>query len=276
MGLSRGERLRVAKRVARRLTRAQDRQTGFDFWRVAHHAAAPGPGSVSISGQTIHYVDGQQLGWLFEEIFVNHAYAFDTAVGQPLVIDAGANIGLATLFFKRQHPNARVIAFEPNPSTFELLERNVGDLPGVTLVNAALAEGRGTLQLHQQAAGDIGASRFEDYRLIWHDKGTLTTVEVPTVPLSEYLHESVAFLKVDIEGSEGVALGEARGHLDQVAQIRMEYHQFPGQRLQDMLTLLDEAGFDYAIEAWKPDGTAAHVATCIIRAWHPAKDQGNA
>jgi len=48
--------------------------------------------------------------------------------GSPsLIIDAGANIGLFSLWVARHAPLAQVLAFEPAPATFELLERNLAD-----------------------------------------------------------------------------------------------------------------------------------------------------
>jgi tRNA1(Val) A37 N6-methylase TrmN6 len=41
------------------------------------------------------------------------------------VFDCGANIGFATIFFKWLFPKARIYAFEPDPATYALLEKNV-------------------------------------------------------------------------------------------------------------------------------------------------------
>lgn len=74
-------------------------------------------------------------------MFVEQEYAFEPATPTPRIIDAGANIGMATLFFKTMWPEASVDAFEPSPASFRLLERNVTDnrLTNVRLHAAALA-----------------------------------------------------------------------------------------------------------------------------------------
>ena len=36
----------------------------------------------------------------------------------PLILDVGANLGSSVAFYRRLFPNARVIAFEPDPETF--------------------------------------------------------------------------------------------------------------------------------------------------------------
>jgi FkbM family methyltransferase len=258
---------RVVRRTARYA--ARDREVAYGSLKIAlaRHRRGGGPGSITLLGRRVHYADVHQLAWLYEEIFVNRAYDFTSHADRPLIIDAGANIGLATLFFKRKCPSARILAFEANPGTCSLLERNVAGLGGVTVVGAALAEGHGTLDLHLTTAGDIGASLHRDYRLIWHDEEAVTTVRVPTVPLSDYLGEPVELLKLDVEGSEGVVLREAGPSLRNVSRIRMEFHRFPGQQLQPTLDLLEHSGFDYAIGEWEPDPTATGVATCVISGW---------
>lgn len=59
---------------------------------------------------------------------------------RPRIIDAGANIGLTTLFFKSVFPDAQIIALEPEPSNFQMLERTLelNNLADVTPVRNAL------------------------------------------------------------------------------------------------------------------------------------------
>ena len=45
----------------------------------------------------------------------------------PVVLDVGANIGFTALTMSRLRPSARILAFEPSPSTFEFLKRNVNN-----------------------------------------------------------------------------------------------------------------------------------------------------
>src|SRR5438876_9714131 len=98
------------------------------------------PLQITFAGRPMQVADADSFLGAYKEIFFDRVYAFPSATPRPLIIDGGANIGLATLFFKRIYPQSRVIAFEADPSIFELLEQNVGSfhLPNVQLVNAAL------------------------------------------------------------------------------------------------------------------------------------------
>ena len=61
---------------------------------------------------------------LFREIFIKRCYAVNTEHAVPYVLDCGANVGMMSLFVKREYPNAEVIAFEPHPETYEYLQQN--------------------------------------------------------------------------------------------------------------------------------------------------------
>ncbi|CAI7783036.1 unnamed protein product [Closterium sp. NIES-53] len=54
------------------------------------------------------------------------------------ILDAGANIGLASLIFALRFPGALIVAVEPARDNFALLQRNVKHLPRILPVNAAL------------------------------------------------------------------------------------------------------------------------------------------
>ena len=48
-----------------------------------------------------------------------------TATSTPRILDCGANVGLASLFFRRLYPQARITAFEADPALFAILEANL-------------------------------------------------------------------------------------------------------------------------------------------------------
>jgi FkbM family methyltransferase len=57
---------------------------------------------------------------------------------RPLIIDAGAHIGISAAFFALMFPTALVVAIEPEESNFELLSNNTKGL-NVRCIKAALA-----------------------------------------------------------------------------------------------------------------------------------------
>jgi FkbM family methyltransferase len=127
--------------------------------------------------------------------------ARELAAGSATFIDAGANIGFCSLILSIYNPGLNVIAFEPNPKNFRLLEQNVelNGLP-VRCEPIALSDRTGTLSLYVSAS-DMSASlesSFEDH---------LGAVPVTATTLDSYLEakdiRKPVIIKVDVEGHEG-------------------------------------------------------------------------
>lgn len=199
-------------------------------------------GQTRLFGRPVHYSDS--LGFLHSvrEIFADEVYRFDARTDAPRIVDAGANIGLSVLYFKRAYPNASITAFEPDPAIFELLERNVGDLPSVELRREAAWVEDTTLTFYSE--GSLAGSSEVDFL------GTQRKVEVKATRLKDELRRApVDFLKIDIEGAENAVLFDIADELETVDHLFFEYHSTPGrpQRLGEMLSLAGLHGFRYAI-----------------------------
>lgn len=183
------------------------------------------------------------LNYNFKEIFERKIYDFDCANDSPLLIDAGANIGLATLYWKSKFPNSRIVAFEPSTKVFELLSRNVSvnKLTQVQCVNMALSDTEGDMQF----TTDEGVSGS---LVVKKNLSSLYTVR--TTKLSNYISETVELLKLDIEGAELQVMEEIASRLHLVKRLFVEYHSFvhKEQDLSRLLQTLESAGFRYYIE----------------------------
>ena len=155
------------------------------------------------------------------------------------ILDVGAHIGAFTLRAKHHWPEARVVAVEPDPDSAALLRRNVGELPGVEILEAALV-GRGDLpQVRLRQAGrfnadhNAAASSVEEVNAPLAERYPAATTVVPAVGIVELLERrgkpEIDLLKLDCEGAEAEileALAEA-GYLSRVGWIRGEWHHFP-------------------------------------------------
>ncbi len=206
---------------------------------------APGgqPGCLDLDGYRVWYDNPLALYMEYKHIFVWGIYDFRPAGPRPLVVDCGSHIGLSVLRFKRLAPDCRIIALEPDPRALELLRRNIEEnrLTDVQVVPAALAGTRGSRPFVPDGA-DGGTLVDEGYAPGWADR-------VPTTVLSDYLTEPVELLKMNIEGAECEVLHEAVDRLHLVSQLAVEYHAFPerGQKLHEILELLDACGFRYLV-----------------------------
>lgn len=148
-----------------------------------------------------------------------------------LCVDLGANVGKITgILLDHGH---RVIAFEPDPATFEVLSQNIGARTGVTLVQAAAGTADGTARLMrvkewdpETLSGSEGSSLVETSGRKAED-----AVDVRVVDLAAYLRdidEDIALLKMDIEGGEWDLIPhlDREGSFDRIDHVLVETHEW--------------------------------------------------
>jgi FkbM family methyltransferase len=213
--------------------------------RVSDRTARFTPGEIELGRYTVRYSDLLTLCPQWHDIFVAKSLAFETTSAAPRILDCGANIGLASLFFKRRYPAARITAFEADPSIAALLEQNLrmnaaGD---VEVIAAAVWTVDGEVTFRPDGA-DSGA--------VASLAGAPDTqaVRVPAVRLADRLsREPIDLLKLDIEGAEMAVLADCAGALQNVSALLLEVHEFdPRQRrCPELLQLLGRCGFTYAV-----------------------------
>ncbi len=119
------------------------------------------------------------------------------------VLDLGANVGFHTLLFARSvGSGGHVWAFEPDPDNFATLCRNLelNAYGNVTAVQAAVGTSTGRGSLYRSPF-------YCDHRTYPTEEGQ-QGVQVTMVSVDEFLPpgQRVDFVKMDIQGAEGMAL----------------------------------------------------------------------
>lgn len=200
------------------------------------------PGEATMLGRTVAFSDVDGFLHSIREIFVDEVYRFDHPTASPRIIDAGANIGLSVLYFKQLFPDATVVAYEPDPQMFALLQRNTAGLDGIDLHNAAAWTVDTELTFYTE--GSLAGSSEIDFL----DQGRAVSVRAERLR-DELARARVDFLKIDIEGAENDVLFDVADELDRIGLVFFEYHSVKGksQRLGAMLEMMTAKGFRYAI-----------------------------
>jgi FkbM family methyltransferase len=174
---------------------------------------------------------------VFTQIFINQEYALEMDEDVNTIIDCGANIGLASLFFLSKFPNARIIAIEPERNNFDLLKQNLQFFPGVTCINKGVWNRNAILEITNYSRGEAG--------FIVSETQQKSDKSIPATSISEIIEEfgfkEIQILKIDIEGSEEQVFQDEPQWLDQVKMIFCEIHENmkPGltQKIRSMLSL---------------------------------------
>jgi FkbM family methyltransferase len=159
---------------------------------------------------------------------------------RPVIIDAGANIGAAALWYARLYPDAIILAVEPDPVTVAMLERNVARFPNIRIVAAALGSVAGQVELVPGGSSDAT-------RTVRAESGLKVTT---IADLVESVAEGVPLIaKIDIEGFEADVFAENTGWISDFYAIAVELHDWmlPGQRSSGALQAAMAAHDDFEI-----------------------------
>ena len=133
------------------------------------------------------------------------------------IVDAGANIGMASILFALEYPTARIIAIEPEPANFAALVRNTAPYKMITPIQAALWREEGEVTLGASAAHPKGA-----FRIVENGPQRVRAITIDTV-MREAGIDSIDFLKIDIEGAE-IEVFESCPWIKKVQVIAIELH----------------------------------------------------
>ncbi|MDE3077620.1 MAG: FkbM family methyltransferase, partial [Chloroflexota bacterium] len=163
---------------------------------------------------------------VFFQIFVDREYGcLDYLEDLGLVIDCGANVGYTAAYLLSHHPHSVVVAVEPDPRNFAILERNLAPFrKRAELVRAGAWSHTVRLAMAESPYRD-GRDWTKQVRLCEPDE----EANVKGVGIDELLassgHERISLLKMDVEGAEAVIFSEYYERwIDKVDVIAIELH----------------------------------------------------
>ena len=167
--------------------------------------------------------------YTFEEIFIQKVYRHLTAhVPQcKTIIDLGANIGLASLYFAMRYPQCQLVAVEPDADNFRLLASNLQALTRTgrgTMIHAGVWNRECDLEIDAapNTSGDFNAITVSEQ----HTETAMQTIHgMPIHRILEIANFTrIDILKVDIEGAEVQLFEGDTAWLDRVGCLAIEFH----------------------------------------------------
>ena len=160
----------------------------------------------------------------FAQVFVHREYDFDWPEDVQRIVDGGANVGFASLFFKAQFPEAQIHAVEPHPHNAEAFRKNTSHLADVILSQKALHHtDRKHLQLTDEGYGTNGFMTRDE------KASDNTVADVETLSIGGIQKamgwEAIDVVKLDIEGGEHALFQTNLEWMESTRFIVLEFHE---------------------------------------------------
>ncbi len=181
------------------------------WWALRHTLANRGIGSRPRSLHTRVVVGGRQASLVlreyhdlsvFLEVFAQRVYEHPLLPARAqTIIDLGANIGMASIWFALKYPEATIHAFEPNPYLIDRLRESVAQFGSRVIIHpVGLGKEEGSAILFVDEA-HLGSS-------LRQRRPSQKPVQVTLLPFEQILERAggrdntVDIVKFDIEGGE--------------------------------------------------------------------------
>jgi len=166
------------------------------------------------------------------EVFCRRDYG--DGVGLATVVDVGANIGIATLWFLVRSPSCFVYCVEPDERNALRLEQNLAPFSGrFSLTRAAAGRKAGTGRFWREPSGRYGHLLADGSPAHPAESGGSAFAEVQVVAIDALLDEvlasrgSIDLLKVDTEGTEEDLIDAIPPQTR--ARVRRVFYELPGR-----------------------------------------------
>jgi FkbM family methyltransferase len=177
---------------------------GLDGLRVFAINALGREVSVSIPGlsEPLRIRQGTSDKYCFEQIFLDNCYDLDFPKEPRLIVDAGANVGYASILFANKYPHASILAIEPEPSNFAALAANIRPYPRIKAIRAALWHSAEAVAVdNSDESWATYVTGLESAKQCWSSELIVQGVTVHDL-FEIGGRDTIDILKLDVEGAE--------------------------------------------------------------------------
>jgi FkbM family methyltransferase len=156
----------------------------------------------------------------FDEVYLGDEYDLPFADFSPRhILDLGANVGYASVYFSNRWPEAAILAVEPAAENVVLLKRNTGAYPRIDVLHAAVWSRPADVAIANPGA-DANAFRMTEAA----DGGPRVRAFTIAQLIAQLGCERLDLLKMDVEGAEAEILRGSADWLDRVNVMMIELH----------------------------------------------------
>jgi FkbM family methyltransferase len=139
---------------------------------------------------------------IYDTILRHDEYDFHLSFTPRVIVDIGANIGMASIWFARQYPEASIFAVEAEESNYVMLLKNVEPYKNVRPIHAAVWNRDGEIRI---ADPDATINKPGKCSFVTRDIGS-GGIPVRALTMNSLMSEcgieTIDIVKMDIEGAE--------------------------------------------------------------------------
>ena len=121
----------------------------------------------------------------------------NTSFDVNIIVDAGANIGCASIYYAQRYPNATIYALEPEKENYQLLVKNVSKYPNIIPLNIGLWGRDCAMKVVDNGNGAWGYQVSDNGNMI----GEIECCTINSL-MKKFKIKKIDILKIDIEGAE--------------------------------------------------------------------------
>ena len=136
---------------------------------------------------------------VIDQVFYQKDYEISIDFDPKVIVDCGANIGLASLFFTNKYKDCKIIAVEPEKDNFNLLALNSKPYPNIFLENKGIWSE--SCHLNIVSGEDNLPWSFYVEPTVHKTETTIEAIGIAEI-IEKYDLKQIDILKIDIEGSE--------------------------------------------------------------------------
>jgi FkbM family methyltransferase len=176
----------------------------------------------------LHYLDTPP-SWVYKDIFLSNCYSPQHDEQIRTIVDLGANIGLASLYFASRFPSARIISVEANPEAVLCLRKTLAGFPNIEVLPVAVSAEAGYVDLWIDNGSSSRLNSSITGRDMYGREDKFRSVRVESRTLDSIIPVRVDLLKVDIEGAEYEVLASPCVRPEHIRSIIVEVHDLPSK-----------------------------------------------
>jgi len=129
-----------------------------------------------------------------------------------LILDCGANIGFASVFYANLFPKAKIIAVEPETKNYRMLIKNTQNYANIKTIEAGIWSKKTFLKTKDNGIGS------------WAFTVKESASGLPAISINDLTKSKIDLIKIDIEGSEKEVFKNNTDWLKRTELLIIELH----------------------------------------------------